>query len=106
MTTPTEARKTALETRLAELDVRLHDIQDELVSHNSADWEELATEREEDEVLEGQGVQGQAEMAAIRAALARIEAGEYGNCVKCGDAISEERLDLLPHTPFCKACAT
>ncbi len=106
MTIDTEARKATLEARLAELDERLHEIRDELVSHNSADWEELATEREEDEVLEGQGLQGQAEMAAIRAALKRIEEGEYGFCVKCGSEISAERLDLLPHTPFCKACAT
>ncbi|SIN83266.1 TraR/DksA family transcriptional regulator [Vannielia litorea] len=98
-------RKAALEKRLAELDDRLHEIRDELVSHNSADWEELATEREEDEVLEGQGLQGQAEMAAIRAALDRIEAGDYGFCTRCGTEISQERLDLLPHTPFCKACA-
>ncbi|MBY6046686.1 TraR/DksA C4-type zinc finger protein [Vannielia litorea] len=103
--TDVNARKAALEKRLAELDTRLHEIQDELVSHNSADWEELATEREEDEVLEGQGVKGQAEMAAIRAALARIEAGEYGFCTQCGTEISAARLDLLPQTPFCKACA-
>lgn len=106
MSTNTEARRATLEARLKELDSRLHEIRDELVSHNSADWEELATEREEDEVLEGQGVQGQAEMAAIRAALARIEAGDYGLCVSCGAEISPERLDLLPHTPFCKSCAT
>ena len=99
-------RRAALEERLAELDDRLHEIRDELVSHNNSDWEEMAVEREEDEVLEGQGVQGQAEMAAIRAALDRIEAGEYGYCTKCGKAISEERLDLLPQTPFCKGCAT
>lgn len=103
--TDVKTRKAALEERFAELDSRLHEISDELVSHNSADWEELATEREEDEVLEGQGVQGQAEMAAIRAALARIEAGEYGFCTQCGAEISQERLDLLPHTPFCKSCA-
>lgn len=98
-------RRRALEQRLAELTDRLHEIRDELVSHNSSDWEELATEREEDEVLEGQGVQGKAEIAAIRAALERIEEGEYGYCTQCGEEISRERLDLLPQTPFCAACA-
>ncbi|MFY0634481.1 MAG: TraR/DksA C4-type zinc finger protein [Vannielia sp.] len=101
-----DTRKAALETRLGELSARLHEIQGELVSHNSADWEELATERETDEVLEGRGVQGQAEIAAIRAALARIEAGDYGFCTQCGSEISQQRLDLLPQTPFCKSCAT
>ena len=37
-------RKSALEERMKELDVRLHEIGDELDSHNSKDWEELAVE--------------------------------------------------------------
>jgi RNA polymerase-binding transcription factor DksA len=34
-----------------------------------------------------------------------MEKGEYGICVACGDPISEERLDVLPHTPKCRNCA-
>jgi RNA polymerase-binding transcription factor DksA len=98
-------RRAQLEERLAFLDARLHEIDAELDSHQSKDWEELATEREGDETLERLGQSGQAEMAQIRAALARMDAGEYGICVTCGNAISEERLDLLPFTPFCRACA-
>lgn len=94
-----------LKARMAELDARLHTIEDELDSHQSKDWEELAVEREEDEVLEGIGASGLAEIERIRAALARIEAGEYGFCVRCGDEISTERLDVLPATPFCRNCA-
>jgi len=98
-------RRTVLESRLQELDVRLHQIDEELDSHNSKDWEELATEREEDEVLEGMGLSGQAEIRMIKAALARMDAGEYGDCVDCGEVITSERLDVLPYTPFCRACA-
>ncbi|RMA43270.1 TraR/DksA family transcriptional regulator [Rhodophyticola porphyridii] len=98
-------RKQQLLDRLADLEERLHEIEDELDSHQSKDWEELATEREDDEVLEQMGVSGQAEIRQIKAALARIEAGEYGLCTKCDEAISEERLDLLPFTPFCRRCA-
>ncbi|MCF6317624.1 MAG: TraR/DksA C4-type zinc finger protein [Marinosulfonomonas sp.] len=98
-------RRTVLESRLQELDVRLHQIGDELDSHNSKDWEELATEREEDEVLEGMGLSGQAEIRMIKAALARMDAGEYGDCVDCGEEITSERLDVLPYTPFCRVCA-
>ncbi|MBV7378056.1 TraR/DksA family transcriptional regulator [Maritimibacter dapengensis] len=94
-----------LEARLEELDERLHEIDDELDSHQSKDWEELATEREEDEVLEQMGSSGKAEIAQIKAALARIEEGEFGYCVKCGDEIAKARLDLLPQTPFCATCA-
>ena len=98
-------RRAQLEERLAFLDARLHEIDAELDSHQSKDWEELATEREGDETLERLGQSGQAEMAQIRAALGRMDAGEYGVCVTCGDEISEERLDLLPFTPFCRKCA-
>jgi RNA polymerase-binding transcription factor DksA len=98
-------RRAQLLKRLAELDQRLHDIEDELDTHQSKDWEEMATEREDEEVLEGLGLQGQEEIVRIRAALQRIRDGEYGYCAKCGDEISQPRLDVLPDTPFCKSCA-
>ncbi|NDR59440.1 TraR/DksA family transcriptional regulator [Aliiruegeria sabulilitoris] len=100
-----QERKAQLEARLAALDVKLHEIDAELDSHQSRDWEELAVERETDEVLEGEGRAGKVEIAAIRAALERIENGNYGECVQCGEDIAEARLDLLPYTPFCAECA-
>ena len=103
--TPLAMRKSQLETRLAALTDRLGAIETELQSHDEKDWEELATAREGDEVLESIGVGSQSEMRAINAALSRMDAGEYGVCVRCGTPISEARLDLLPFTPFCKDCA-
>ena len=70
---PVSERKAALEARLAEIKARLEDIEEELDSHNDQDWEDLATERETDEVLEGIGLSGQAEIRKINAALARID---------------------------------
>jgi RNA polymerase-binding transcription factor DksA len=99
-------RRKELEDRLKALDSRLHVIEEELDSHQSKDWEELATEREDDEVLERLGVSGQEEIARIRAALTRMDEGEYGFCTKCGAEISQARLDLVPWTPFCRNCAT
>lgn len=98
-------RKAALEKRLAELGVRLEAIEEELDSHQNRDWEELATEREGDEVLEATGNAGLTEITQIRAALARIDDGTYGDCVRCGDTIAEARLDVLPWTPLCRRCA-
>ena len=103
--TSIESRKVALEARLRELTGRMGAIESELDSHQAQDWEDLATERESDEVLEGMGLSARAEMRAVRAALQRIEDGEYGFCVKCGAEIAAERLDLLPYTPFCQKCA-
>jgi RNA polymerase-binding transcription factor DksA len=98
-------REIGLRARLEELERRLHEIEDELDSHSSKDWEELAVEREEDEVLEGMGQSGLAEIERIRAALARIAEGSYGYCARCGERIADERLDALPATPFCRNCA-
>ena len=103
--TTTADRKAQLEARLADLKGRLTGIEDELDSHDAKDWEDLATERESDEVLESMGVSGQQEIRQIEAALDRIADGEYGFCVKCGAEISQERLDVLPQTPFCRNCA-
>lgn len=100
-----EQRRAELEQRLEALNIKLREIDAELDSHQSRDWEELAVEREGDEVLEGEGRAGQAEIAAINAALARIDEGSYGDCVRCGETIVEARLDLLPYTPFCAECA-
>jgi RNA polymerase-binding transcription factor DksA len=69
------------------------------------DFEERATEREGDEVLEDLGHAGLAEIGMIQAALARIKDKTFGVCVACGEPISKERLDVLPHTPRCKRCA-
>ena len=47
----------------------------------------------------------QAERAAIDAALDRIDAGEYGYCLQCGDEIAPARLDHNPAAPNCIECA-
>ncbi|MCO6186736.1 TraR/DksA family transcriptional regulator [Rhizobium sp. L1K21] len=93
-----------LKARHAELDKRLHKIETDLDQTPNPDSEERATERENDEVLEGLGVQGQTELKAIEAALKRIEDGTYGTCVRCGNEISAERLDAVPHAALCRDC--
>ncbi len=100
--TDLKRRRDQLFARLTELDARLHGIEDELLSHQSRDWEDLATEREQDEVLTSMGDGGRDEVRAIFAALKRLDTGEYGFCVTCGERIADERLDTLPATPFCR----
>jgi DnaK suppressor protein len=43
-------------------------------------------------------------LAAIDAALARIEAGTYGTCVNCGAQIAPERLEAMPWATLCIDC--
>lgn len=101
----TATYRAALMRRLRQLDTRLHAIEAELDAPRARDWEEAATEREGDEVLERLGQSGEAEIARIRAALGRIRDGSYGICTGCGEQISRERLDILPETPLCRDCA-
>ena len=44
-------------------------------------------------------------LAAIERAERRLLDGTYGRCTDCGAEISAERLDALPATPTCVACA-
>ena len=41
----------------------------------------------------------------IKAALKRLDAGDYGYCVTCDEPIGEKRLDLDPSVPLCISCA-
>jgi DnaK suppressor protein len=46
------------------------------------------------------------ELRRIGAALARVESGEYGYCLTCGEEIEAKRLDFDLATPVCIDCAT
>ena len=37
-------------------------------------------------------------------ALERIDGGEYGACVDCGDDIPLKRLELIPYASYCVRC--
>jgi len=45
-----------------------------------------------------------AELRLVDAALARIEAGTYGQCIDCGVDIPAARLHAAPEAPRCIAC--
>jgi RNA polymerase-binding transcription factor len=40
----------------------------------------------------------------VEQALARMEAGTYGVCERCGQPIGDERLEALPAARLCMAC--
>jgi len=44
-------------------------------------------------------------LARVEAALERLEAGGFGDCVICGEPIEAKRLAFDPSTPTCLACA-
>ena len=40
----------------------------------------------------------------VEKAFARIEAGTYGTCERCGKEIPPERLEAIPHARLCLEC--
>ncbi|CDN53138.1 DnaK suppressor protein [Neorhizobium galegae bv. officinalis bv. officinalis str. HAMBI 1141] len=94
-----------LRARKAELEGRLSRIEQDFVTPRNPDDDDRAVERNNDEVLEELGETGERELAAIDAALHRIAAGTFGICARCGQPIAEQRLDAVPHTSLCQACA-
>lgn len=46
------------------------------------------------------------ELQRIDASLKRLESGDYGYCVTCGERIAVRRLELDPTLPTCVNCAS
>lgn len=62
---------------------------------------DAASETEARELELARQTMFEAKIALIDEALVRLERGEYGRCVVCGRRIPEERLELVPETPYC-----
>jgi RNA polymerase-binding transcription factor DksA len=69
------------------------------------DFAEQVVQRENDEGVETLAGRLSEELAAIDAALARVDAGTYQQCAKCGETIGAERRAALPMTAVCVSCA-
>ena len=70
-------------------------------SADPADEAQLALEQE----LNGRALDRDCLLlAAVRAALRRIEQGEYGVCQGCDGEISDKRLAAAPWAPYCIRC--
>lgn len=46
------------------------------------------------------------EIKRVDAALKRIDDGEFGYCVSCGEDIETKRINMDPATPVCVDCAS
>ncbi len=69
------------------------------------DWSDRAQFLENDEVLEALDDHDRKQLVQIRAAVARIDSGDYGECASCGEDIPAGRLQALPITTVCVHCA-
>ncbi|MBW2274655.1 MAG: TraR/DksA family transcriptional regulator [Deltaproteobacteria bacterium] len=94
-----------LMAKAAQLRERVSKVQSHLREPGNPDWQERATELENDEVLESLDTQGRNELDHIERALRRMESGVYGVCEQCEEEIPVGRLRALPFTTTCVDCA-
>ncbi|MGB8932897.1 MAG: TraR/DksA C4-type zinc finger protein [Anaeromyxobacteraceae bacterium] len=73
-------------------------------SNSSAEPEEGARVRSDEEALLLLGDAERLALERIDAALARMDQGIYGACVDCGEEIEGRRLRALPHAIRCQGC--
>lgn len=100
-----QARLTAKMADLEERIARLARDQRHADEPVEKDFEEQATQRENDDVVTELLRESRIELQQITRALARIEAGEYGVCSSCGADIGEGRLKAVPEATLCIKCA-
>lgn len=104
---PIEERRTSTEALVASLSRRLAGIIE------SSEWSTNDDEHDPEGVtvaFERAQVAGllegaRAELRALDAAAERLARGTYGVCERCGGRIADERLEALPATTRCIACA-
>jgi DnaK suppressor protein len=70
-----------------------------------ADFPDQATQRQNDEVLEGLEDSTLRELGQIEHALHHLQRGGGDRCECCGQAISSKRLTAVPYATACADCA-
>ena len=93
-----QAESLRLEAELLAEDMEPGDIQ---FDEESGEGDTLNVERERDLAL---SAQARAAVDEIDRALAKMDAGTYGVCERCGTAIPKARLKALPYAALCVAC--
>ncbi len=92
------AESLRLEAEMLAEDMEPGDIQ---FDEESGEGDTLNVERERDLAL---SAQARAAVDEIDHALAKMDAGTYGVCERCGNPIPKARLKALPYAALCVAC--
>tara|TARA_R110001592_G_scaffold67059_1_gene205861 strand:+ start:38129 stop:38440 length:312 start_codon:yes stop_codon:yes gene_type:complete len=91
--------KAELSTRVEKIDA---DLSHRQTSHK---FSEQSVDQHNDGVLYSLKSEAEEELEQINNALLKMERNLYGKCEICHDDISQERLEALPFTAYCKGCA-
>jgi len=94
-----EEERAELVDQLAELGVGGEELS---FDENFADSGQVAAEQGETKVLVNQL---QDSLNDVQRALGKLDADTYGVCERCGAEIGDDRLEAMPGTRWCIACA-
>lgn len=110
----TEAFRTRLQARLHELAVEVRRANEERherqmatapgTTDNPGDPGDQAEQRSSQALRDAESLRDIDELRDIEAALERIAAGRYGECVDCGAPIALRRLAVQPAAARCLMC--
>ena len=104
-----EEERVRLEQIIEEIDQEREEVRisetssDRSPDPNTAEGGSLAFELEK-ELSVAQNAQDL--LSKVERARKRISHGNYGSCERCGESIPLERLDALPYSTTCVACAS
>lgn len=73
-------------------------------SNNVNDSVDEATANITQNILNIVSSKNQQTLIAIESALRRVNEGSFGNCISCGNEISQTRLDSIPWATKCIEC--
>lgn len=100
-----KARLTSKKAELEERIARLERDQRHADEPVEKDFEEQASQRENDDVVDELLREARIELQQITRALTRMASGDYGICANCGADIGEGRLKVIPEATLCIKCA-
>lgn len=99
------------DARLRQLLARQQELQRliNMLRGNDASRDDLPTKRlndnEDSDLIDSVGNDIAGELFLLRAAIQRLESGEFGQCMKCTKRIPDERLNAFAYATLCAECA-
>ena len=93
------AARSTLETMQAEYQQRIDEITQRMSNppaDMAQDWSDQAKLHQNDDANYSLKAEAEAQLAQVRHALARLDAGEYGICEVSGEPIEAGRLQAMP----------
>jgi DnaK suppressor protein len=95
-----ESRKRTLQNSATRTEVEGRSME----TGTSSDSADRADENYQKEFLFSLSANDRRLLRMVESALLRIEAGDFGQCVSCGNVIESKRLQAVPWASHCLAC--